>query len=121
MNEDEGIVKKSEGLLTHYEFRRSIALYWINPELIEKRNHSLDEMVGQNSGVARFLNSPSTFSTLTGATFDSTSHPPCTPLSAASLKESAALRCRLDRTLPHIPTIAPSKKIKCPPFGAPRP
>ena len=113
VNEDEGVTKKSDGLLTHYEFRKSIALYWINPELVEKRNHLLGEVVEENSAVARCLNSPSTVSTLTGATFDSTSHPQCTPLSDASLKESAALGCRLDRTLPHIPTIAPSKKVKC--------
>ena len=113
VNEDEGVTKKSDGLLTHYEFRKSIALYWINPELVEKRNHLLGEVVEENSAVARCLNFPSTVSTLTGATFDSTSHPQCTPLSDASLKESAALGCRLDRTLPHIPTIAPSKKVKC--------
>ena len=30
VNEDEGITTKSNGLLSHYEFRKAIALYWIN-------------------------------------------------------------------------------------------
>ena len=112
VNEDEGVTKKTDGLLTHYKFRKSIALYWINPELIlEKVNVALN---ASSSEVASALQSPSTASSLTTTSVESFATTPSTfHLTDSSLKDSTKLQCRLDRTIAHIPMVAASKKVKC--------
>ena len=111
VTEDEGVTKKSEGLMSHYEFRKSIALYWINPELMEEK---VNVTLNACSEVASALQSPSTASSLTSTSVESFATTPSTfHLTDLSLKDSSRLQCRLDRTMARIPMIAASKKVKC--------
>ena len=118
VNEDEGITSVTGGLLTHYEFRKAIAMYWINPEETERRSSI------RSSPAKRLLfQSPDTMSTMTNN--DTPSSSITTPvydprgdkkqsasITNKTLSERGALRCRMDRTLDHLPMV-PNAKVKC--------
>ena len=84
-----GVTKKTGGVMSHYEFRKSIALSWINPELIqEKVNVTLYAW----SEVVSALQSPSIASSPTITSVESFATTPSTfHLTDLSLKDSSRL------------------------------
>jgi hypothetical protein len=114
VNEDEGVVAKKDGLLTHYEFRKAIALYWIHPEESQQVSASTPSSRGSRSFDA--MRSPPSLSDMTTTDssyvsdlLDKRRSASCTDL---TLAENGALRCRMDRTLDHFPVKA-APKVKC--------
>ena len=122
VNEDEGVTKKKDGLLTHYEFRKAVAMYWINPEetMRHKRSLHVPTEVGRNTNKRRFnaMRSPTSLSDLTGMSTDSLYMPSLLNKRRAAsctdnaLAENGELRCRMDQTLDHYPVKA-APKVKC--------
>lgn len=95
MNEDVGVMKKVDGLLTHYKSKKSITLYLINPEGIDMRLLAQRILLGKvGEEIFTSVNSPSTLLDITEVSSDSLSH--------LSLSDSSVLPCRLDRIFPHI-------------------
>ena len=112
VNEDEGVTTNKQGLLSHYEFRKAIALYWIND--IEARtlyqcadNASLPS----RAKAATSVSSMSADDFTIASSIDSSKR--ARKVNDASLLETGAYKCRLDRTLRHIAEKSKGRK-KCP-------
>ena len=114
VNELEGVEAKH--LLTHYEFRKDIALYWINPQrTASPATATANSDCGRSAGTSMtssrrkrprllFTSPNSVVSTLTVPTTVSTGTPSTSStVSDASLDVNGSLNCRLNRTLDHYP------------------
>ena len=120
---EEGVDKKN--LLSQYQFRKEIALYWINPSLFEQDYHRLSTpttrsgtattAIGTTSSTAtrtsprthkkrKLIYSPtnSTISSLTGISLPTTT---ATTVNDRSLHVNGKLNCRLIRTYDHSPVL----------------
>jgi len=116
VNEDEGITTKSNGLMSHYEFRKAIALYWINDKEALKI-YSCGATTAA-PGAATFQ-SPTSVSTMSGSDNDYTitssigSDKRAPPVNDGSLNEYGRLKRRLDRSLRHFPRRATGRPYCC--------
>ena len=108
VNEDDGVTTKAKGLLSHYEFRKTIALYWIND------NEALKiYKCGAAAAVASAFLSPTSMSSVSFTDGDfkiASSIGTSLGRNAArcndiTLEQTGALRCRLDRSFPHMPVL----------------
>ena len=102
INEDEGITTKSNRLLSHYEFRKAIALYWINDTA------ALNIYKSGGTSTAATFQSPTSISSMSGgddytiaSSIGSAKRAP--PVDDAALHENGKLKRRLDRSLGHFP------------------
>ena len=93
-----------------YDFRKAIAEYWIDPELIEKETFQ-GAMLNRFESPSASMMSSSMMSPITNPDFDSvTASTKNYSLKSVKVSDSSlnakngALRCRLDRTLDHLPT-----------------
>ena len=109
----------------HYQFRKAVAKYWINPEKIasEVRAHSSAASASSNTSLRRkrvFDLSPATMSTISLLSLDGTTT--CQTVddtfntskrgmrvTDATLAETGKLRICLNRCLDHLPEAAESK------------
>jgi hypothetical protein len=105
VNVAEGVEKKH--LLSHYDFRKEIALNWLDSSY-EPRTHRIKEAPTKKTGLSSMFSSPSSVSTITTA-----SSLRATYCNDSSLAENGALNCRLDTTLPHLPSRKTGTKSQC--------
>ena len=127
---EEGVDKKN--LLSQYQFRKEIALYWINPSLFQRDYHRLSTptsrsgtattAIGTASSTAtrtsprthkkrKLIYSPtnSTISSLTGISSPTTT---ATTVNDRSLHVNGKLNCRLIRTYDHSP-VQCKQNVQC--------
>ena len=110
--EDEGVIPRYK---EQFEFRKAIAEYWINPELIEKerlqgarkRKYDDDSVSCMSPITNPFMSPTGSESGRSGGAARSTA------FTDASLDEQGALSTRLDRSLDHFFERSPSKRPKC--------
>ena len=111
VNEDEGVTTKSNGLLSHYKFRKAIALYWIN----DKEALNIYKSC-VTSTAATFQSLTSILSMSAGDDYTITSSigsaKRAPKVDDASLHENGKLKRRLDRSLGHFP-LRKTKKQEC--------
>jgi hypothetical protein len=105
VNIAEGVDRKQ--LLTHYEFRKEIALNWLDSSY-EPRTHQVKDTPSKKTGVSSMFSSPSSVSTIT-----TTSSLRATFCTDASLAENGALQCRLDTTRSHLPSKKRGNRPQC--------
>jgi hypothetical protein len=105
VNIAEGVDRKQ--LLSHYEFRKEIALNWLDP-LYEPRTHQIKDAPSRNNGLTLMFSSPSSVLTIT--TTSSLRGTFCTD---SSLAENGALKCRLETTLSHLPSRKNGNRPQC--------
>ena len=105
VNIAEGVDRKQ--LLTHYEFRKEIALNWLDSSY-EPRTHQVKDTPSKKTGLSSMFSSPSSVSTITTA-----SSLRATFCADSSLAENGALNCRLDTTLSHLPSKKRGSKSQC--------
>jgi hypothetical protein len=105
VNIAEGVDRKQ--LLTHYEFRKEIALNWLDSSY-EPRTHQVKDTPRKKTGVSSMFSSPSSVSTIT-----TTSSLRATFCTDASLAENGALQCRLDTTRSHLPSKKRGNRPQC--------
>ena len=108
VNEDEGITTKSNGLLSHYKFRKAIALYWINDKeaLNIYKSRAVTTTTTAGSGTASFQSPTSLSSMLVGDDYtiaSSIGSKRAPTVDDTSLHENGKLKRRLDRLLGHFP------------------
>ena len=103
VNVAEGVDKKQ--LLSHYQFRKDIALNWIDPAyeppVVRKE---------QKTGLSSLFSSPSSVSTITTA---SSLLPRCAPCTDSTLAPNGLLKCRFDTSLSHLPLRKKGDRPKC--------
>ena len=110
--EDEGVNPEYR---EHFSFRRAIAEYWINPDLIElespKKKATKLNATGDNDDTEI---SPMTECTSLSNSYGdkSTGVGTVTRITDATLDERGALRCRLERSLDHL-CERPTKRTRC--------
>ena len=108
---------KKKDLMTHHEFRKAIALYWINPEEYQR-----DLKV---ANLAFKLRKRKSSASVLSISMDSSLQQDGTPPTSKKIKtgvhyvsdtslcpSSGVLKCRLDKNLDHIPDEAP-KRARC--------
>ena len=97
VNIAEGVDRKQ--LLSHYDFRKEIALNWLDPMYVPRTHQVKDAPTKEKTtGLMSLFSSPSSVSTITTASSRATF---CTDL---SLAENGALQCRLNTTMSHLPS-----------------
>ena len=110
-----GVDKKD--LLSHYDFRKDIALYWINPDLYMEDNKQLAQ-ASEEFSISRKKRNPIVLSS-SQSSISNLSSPPTSivkrsaALTDGSLKLTGILKCRLDRSIDHLPIPAKNKSL-CP-------
>ena len=122
INEDEGVTKKNDGLLLHYEFCKAIALYWINNveamKIYRCSEASLSVSSSAQKMLFQLLASMSSMSAMDGDLTIGSSVGSGAPAKASrfsdrSIQATGALRYQLDRSLLHIPVPSTSLSVRC--------
>jgi len=122
INEDEGVTKKKDCLLSHYEFRKAIALYWINDVEAMKIYRCSGASLSVSSSAPKMLfQSPASMSSMSAmdgeltiaSSVGSGAQTKASRFSDRSIQATGALRCRLDRSLRHIPVPSTALSVRC--------
>jgi hypothetical protein len=108
VNIAEGVDRKQ--LLSHYDFRKEIALNWLDSSY-KPRTHQIKDAPSKKmtAGLMSRFPSPSSVSTITTTTSSSRAAF-CTD---TSLSENGLLQCRLDTTLTHLPSRKRGNRPQC--------
>jgi hypothetical protein len=93
-------------LLSHYEFRKQIALNWLASPY-EPTTNEITDGCRKKNGSTTLFSSPSSVSTITTASSRAAF---CTD---SSLFENGLLQCRLDITLSHLPSRKKGSRPLC--------
>jgi hypothetical protein len=105
VNIAEGVDRKQ--LLSHYEFRKQIALNWLDSSYDEPTTNEIKDGPRKKNGSTTLFSSPSSVSTITTASSRANF---CTD---TSLSENGILQCRLDTTLSHLPSKKEGNRPQC--------
>ena len=113
INSLHGIRKKE--LLSHYEYRKDIAMYWINPELYTEKMKLLPITEFTISRKRKPTNEGSSCSdSISELTSPSRSGKRMALINDASLQLNGSLNCRLDRSRDHLPVVGSEIRMACP-------
>ena len=112
VNEDEGVTGKKDGLLTHYEFRKAIALFWINDIEAQMTYGDAPAVNGPQSATSS-LSGTDDF-TIASSIASPSASKRSSKVSDSTLEERGALKCRLDWSLGHIAQEQKGPKARCP-------
>jgi hypothetical protein len=105
VNIAEGVDRKQ--LLSHYNFRKEVALNWLDSSY-EARTHQIkDAPSKKTTGLMSLFSSPSSVSTIT------TSSSRAAFCTDSSLSQNGLLQCRLDTTLSHLPSRKRGNRPQC--------
>jgi hypothetical protein len=108
VNLAEGVDKKK--LLSHYNYRKQIALHWMNPDLFEVETVTVARKRKRDEDSPSF-DSPSSVSRITTASSHSRRRSP--KFTDNSLHEDGCLKVRLQRQLGHFPSRPCNKNSRC--------
>ena len=119
MCEEEGVVPLYK---EHYEFRKAIAEYWLNPERVEERvaaQAEADAVEAAKQG-AKLQQFDSPESMISSLKYSPTCYPVSgggskrgSPVTDKTLGETGALSCRLNRSLLHMAQPSPQDRPRC--------
>jgi hypothetical protein len=108
VNIAEGVDRK-QLLSSHYEFRKQIALHWLDSSY-EPRTNEIKDGPTKKTDLSSMFSSPSSVSAITTTTTLSSRAAFCTD---SSLSENGLLECRLDTTLSHLPSRKKGNRLQC--------
>ncbi len=116
VNEEEGVPKKQ--LLSHHDFQKAVALYWINPQqyhLDEQKQKREDQQIIRRKRSSDQMTTCSSSFAMNSAI--STTSPNkkarSSRISSTSLLPNGSLSCRLMKSLDHLPENPSKKKSRC--------